>query len=83
MPARKGEIMARKIRIFGKNAWPHTGNAREAYEKSGSDVEYIDVKQDSAGLNEMLKLSDGVRKVPVIVEEDKVTIGYQGKGWGV
>jgi len=43
-------------------------------------VEYIDVKQDSAGLNEMLKLSDGVRKVPVIVEEDKVTVGYQGKG---
>lgn len=43
-------------------------------------MEYIDVKQDSAGLNEMLKLSDGVRKVPVIVEEDKVTVGYQGKG---
>ncbi len=43
-------------------------------------MEYIDVKQDSAGLNEMLKLSDGVRKVPVIVENDQVTIGYQGKG---
>lgn len=43
-------------------------------------MEYIDVKQDSAGLNEMLKLSDGNRKVPVIEENDKVTIGYQGKG---
>ncbi|MCF8044693.1 MAG: hypothetical protein K9J83_02445 [Desulfarculaceae bacterium] len=43
-------------------------------------MEYIDVKQDSAGLDEMLELSDGNRKVPVIVEKDKVTIGYQGKG---
>lgn len=43
-------------------------------------MEYIDVKQDSEGLDEMLQLSDGVRKVPVIVEKDKVTIGYQGKG---
>lgn len=43
-------------------------------------MEYIDVKQDSAGLDEMLKLSDGVRKVPVIVEKNNVTIGYQGKG---
>ena len=28
----------------------------------------------------MLKYSDGNRKVPVIVENGKVTIGYQGKG---
>jgi hypothetical protein len=27
---------------------------------------------------EMLKHSDGVRKVPVIIEEGKVTIGYAG-----
>ncbi len=43
-------------------------------------MEYIDVKQDPARLDEMLKLSDGVRKVPVIVEADNITIGYQGKG---
>jgi hypothetical protein len=29
-------------------------------------------------LDEMLKLSGGVRKVPVIVEKGKVTIGYGG-----
>jgi len=26
----------------------------------------------------MLKISDGVRKVPVIVEGEKVTIGFEG-----
>jgi len=26
----------------------------------------------------MLKLSGGVRKVPVIVEEDRITIGFGG-----
>jgi glutaredoxin len=36
------------------------------------------VKSDSAKLQEMLKISGGVRQVPVIVEGDKVTIGYGG-----
>ena len=29
-------------------------------------------------MKEMLKLSGGMRKVPVIVEEGKVSIGYNG-----
>jgi hypothetical protein len=36
------------------------------------------VKQDKAKLQEMLKLSNGRRDVPVIVEKNKVTIGYGG-----
>jgi glutaredoxin len=39
---------------------------------------YYDVKADSAKLNEMLQFSKGLRKVPVIVEGNKVTIGYEG-----
>lgn len=30
------------------------------------------------GLEEMLKYSGGVKKVPVIVEKSKVTIGFGG-----
>jgi len=30
-------------------------------------------------LDAMLKYSDGSRKVPVIVEGDKITIGFNGK----
>ena len=44
----------------------------------GGNVEYHDVKQDAAKLDDMLRYSKGQRKVPVIVEGDKVTVGYGG-----
>jgi glutaredoxin len=36
------------------------------------------VKEDSAKMEEMLKHSKGVRKVPVILDGEKVTVGYGG-----
>jgi glutaredoxin len=36
------------------------------------------VTQDPGKLEEMLNFSKGVRKVPVVVEGDKVSIGYGG-----
>ena len=39
---------------------------------------YVDVKADTLKLEEMLKHSGGVRKVPVILEGGKATIGYGG-----
>jgi len=39
---------------------------------------YVDVKKDPAKLEEMLRYSKGRRDVPVIVEGEKVTIGYGG-----
>jgi glutaredoxin len=36
------------------------------------------VKQNTQKLDEMLKFSNGKRKVPVIVEGQKVTIGFAG-----
>jgi glutaredoxin 3 len=44
----------------------------------GNSGVYIDVKADGAKLEEMLKLSGGIRQVPVIVEDGKVTIGFGG-----
>jgi len=38
----------------------------------------VDVKKDAAKLQEMLKLSGGKRQVPVIVEGERVTVGYGG-----
>ena len=40
--------------------------------------DYVDVKADPRNLEAMLKLSNGVRKVPVIVQEGNVTVGYGG-----
>ena len=41
-------------------------------------VDYRDVKSSRADLDEMLGHSQGQREVPVIVDGDKVTIGYGG-----
>jgi glutaredoxin 3 len=42
-------------------------------------VEYYDVRNDADKLDKMLKYSDGRRRVPVIVDQGKVTIGFKGK----
>lgn len=67
--------MADRIIIFGKAGCPFTEKARSAY---GWGAEYYDVKADSKRMEEMLRYSGGQRKVPVIVEDGKVTIGYDG-----
>ena len=71
--------MSDKVIIYGKSSWPYTQNARSAYKDR---AQYFDVKKDSSKLEEMLKHSDGVREVPVIIEGDNVKIGYGGT-WGV
>ena len=75
--------MSQKVLIFGKNTWPYTNAAREAYAQEGKTVEYHDVISDSSKLDLMLKHSGGARKVPVIVENNNVTLGFGGKTWGV
>ena len=75
--------MSEKVLIFGKDAWPYTRAAREAYAKSEKEFDYKDVISDPDQLNTMLKHSDGVRKVPVIVDAGKVIIGFDGGTWGV
>lgn len=43
-------------------------------------MEYRNVKVNPKDLEEMLQLSQGERRVPVIVDGGKVTIGWMGKG---
>lgn len=64
--------------IFGKDACPYTAAAREDYAKRNVPFKYVDVKKDRAELERMLGYSKGRREVPVIVDGDKVTIGFGG-----
>ena len=41
-------------------------------------MQYFNVKKDHAALARMLEHSSGARKVPVIVDNGKVTIGFGG-----
>jgi hypothetical protein len=41
-------------------------------------VIYRDVKSDDQAMNEMLRLTQGNRRVPVLVEGEKISIGFGG-----
>jgi hypothetical protein len=41
-------------------------------------VIYRDVKEDAQALAEMLRLTEGNRHVPVMVEGDQISIGFGG-----
>ena len=75
--------MSDKILIFGKDAWPYTRAAREAFAREGRQFDYYNVIKEPDNLDTMLQYSQGTRKVPVIVEGQKVTIGFEGKTWGI
>lgn len=63
--------------IFGKDSCPYTADALAAY-RAKRAVEYLNVLRDPAALDRMLALTGGKRRVPVIVEGDRVTIGFGG-----
>jgi glutaredoxin len=42
------------------------------------EFQYFNVKKDKAALERMLGFSKGSREVPVIVDGEKVTIGFGG-----
>ena len=65
------------VLIYGKDSCPYTADAREHYGSRG-DVQYVNVKKDADALRRMLELTGGKRRVPVIVADGVVTIGFGG-----
>jgi hypothetical protein len=41
-------------------------------------VEFLDVKRDPSAMKRFLALSGGDRRVPLIVEDGRVTVGFDG-----
>ena len=66
------------VLIYGKDGCPYTGAARQHYATEGYAVQYFNCKADAARLRELLQYSGGQRKVPVIVEDGRVKIGFNG-----
>lgn len=67
--------METKVIIYGTETCPFCKKAQEAY---GDRAIFYNVMDDPERLKEMLVHSKGENRVPVIVEADKVTIGYGG-----
>jgi len=68
----------RKVEIYGKDACGYTSSARLDYAKRGYQVEYLDVQKEPAAMKRFLELSGGERRVPLIREDGKVTVGFGG-----
>ena len=66
--------------IYTKPGCPYCAGAKEGFEKRGVPYREVNAAGSAAALQEMLKLSNGQRRVPTIVEDGKVTVGFNGGG---
>jgi glutaredoxin 3 len=66
------------VQVYGKANCGYTSAARKDYAARGYPVEYFDVKADPAAMARFLELSGGERRVPLIVERGRVTVGFGG-----
>jgi glutaredoxin 3 len=48
------------------------------YGKRGITVRYFDVRKDAQAMRRFLELSGGDRRVPLVNEEGRVTVGHGG-----
>ncbi len=68
--------MSDKIMIYGTDTCPFCNQARAAY---GESAVYFNVDEDPERFQEMLTYSGGKMQVPVIVDGEKVAIGFAGE----
>jgi len=66
-----------KVTIYTKHGCPYCAAAREDYTKRGVAFAEKNVEDSKTALAEMVKLSGG-RRVPVIVDDGQVSIGFGG-----
>lgn len=64
--------------IYGKDGCGMTQAAREDLTRRNIPFDYVNVQADAEKLKEMLRHTKGKRVVPVIVEDGKVTVGFNG-----
>ncbi len=65
--------------IYTKNGCPYCKAAKESFKKQNLDFTEINVSENPGKIGELVKLA-GVRKVPVIVDDGKITVGFNGGG---
>ncbi len=71
--------MSDKTVIYGKSTCPFTKAAIDNFTDMGVKFDYIDIIENPDQLDIMLKYSKGERKIPVIVDGENITTGFEGK----
>ena len=69
-----------EVVIYTKPGCPYCAGAKAGFEKRGIAFREVSVPGNASALEEMLKLNGGQRRVPTIVEDGKVTVGFEGGG---
>ena len=70
--------MAENVTIYGQDLLAFTSGARADFSRRKVSFDYINVLEDEAGLKRMMQLTNGRRKIPVIVQDGKITVGFGG-----
>jgi len=66
------------VTLYTKKGCPYCKAAKDHYTQNGIPFKEIDVIENPAAQKEVLGLTGGKRKVPVIVTGDEVKIGWGG-----
>ena len=66
------------VTIYTKVGCPYCDAAKTYFKQEGIEYNELDVKKDPGAGAKAEELANGARRVPVIVEGDKVTIGFRG-----
>lgn len=65
------------VTMYTRNGCPYCKAAKEYFENQGVSFTEINFSNNPEKIDELVKLA-GVRKVPVIVDDGKVTVGFDG-----
>ena len=66
------------VTIYTKPGCPYCAGAKEHYRSKGIAFKEVSVPGNPAALSEMLRRNGGARRVPTIVEDGQVTVGFNG-----
>ena len=73
--------VSKPVELYTSSGCPYSAAAREDLEWRGIEFVEYDVDQDAQACARLLRLTGGMRTVPVIVEEGKpVQVGWMGRG---
>jgi glutaredoxin 3 len=66
------------VTIYVKQGCPYCAAAKKHYGDIGVKYKEVDVHTVPGAMDEVLKITDGQRIVPVIVEDGRVKLGFGG-----
>jgi len=73
-----GKEVPKSVTIYTKPGCPFCMAAKADLKLKGVAYTEYNVKADAQRLEEMLQLNGGQRKVPTIVDGERVTVGFAG-----